>query len=62
MQFDVLSPQSIIELIELKHLPNNQYMTPNIFTHVFSNFKKKIAPQKFHKYPTNVAYVIEHML
>jgi hypothetical protein len=62
MQFDVLSPQPIIELIELKNLPNNQYMRVNIFTHVFFNFKKEFAPQKFHKYPTNVACVIEHML
>jgi hypothetical protein len=62
MQFDVLSLQSMIELIELKLLPNNQYMTLNIFTHVFSNFKKEFAPQKFHKYPTNVACAIEHML
>jgi hypothetical protein len=62
MQFDVLSLQSIIELIELKYLPNNQYMTPYIFTHVFSNFKKEFAPQKFHKCPTNVACVIEHIL
>ncbi len=62
MQFDVLNLQPIIELIELKILPYNQYMTPNVFTHMFSNFKKQFAPQKFHKYPTNVACVIEHML
>jgi hypothetical protein len=47
MQFDVLSPQPIIELIELKILPNNQYMTPNIFTHVFSNFKKNLPLKNF---------------
>ncbi len=62
MQFDVLSLQPIIELIELKNLPNNQYMTPNIFTHVFSKFKKEFAPQSFHIFLTNVACVIEHML
>lgn len=62
MQSDVLSSQTIIELIELKLLPNNQYLTPNILTHVFSKFKKKFAPQIFHIFPTNVACVIEHML
>jgi len=51
MQSDVLSSQTIIELIELKLLPNNQYMTPNIFTHVFSKFKKKFAPQIFSHIP-----------
>jgi hypothetical protein len=59
MQFDVLNLQPIIELIELKILPYNQYMTPNIFTHVFSNFKKEFAPQNFHKYPTNVVILNE---
>jgi hypothetical protein len=29
---------------------------------VFFNFKKEFAPQNFHKCPTNVACVIEHML
>jgi hypothetical protein len=57
-----LNSQTIIELIELKLLPNNQYMTPNIFTHVFSKFKKNLLPKFFHIFPTNVACVIEHML